>query len=80
MQQIEIYLEKFKDFGLKDKLFKKDIIEIIKEETGVELEEEDLNIQQSGIIRINVSGASKSEIFINKKKIQDRMERILEVL
>lgn len=79
MQQIEFYLKKFANFGLKETLLKEEIIKAIKEEVNVDLKEEDLIIQ-NGIIRVNVSGGAKSEIFIKKKSIQDRLEKSLEIL
>ncbi|MDA8611250.1 hypothetical protein N9L18_00065 [Candidatus Pacebacteria bacterium] len=79
MQQIEIYLEKFKDFGLKDKLFKQEISKIIKEEVNVDLKEEDVSMI-NGTIRINVSGSAKSEIFIKKKSIQNKLEKRFDIL
>ena len=79
LQNIELYLKKFADFGLKEKLLKEEIIKAIKEETNIDLEEEDLNIQ-NGIVRVDVSGTAKTEIFIKKKNIQERMEKSLNIL
>ena len=79
LQQIELYLKKFADFGLKEKLFKEEIIKVIKEETDIDLEEEDLSIQD-GVVRINVSGSAKTEIFIKTKTIQSKLEKSLEIL
>lgn len=79
LQNIELYLKKFADFGLKETLLKEEIIKAIKEETNVDLKEEDLSIQ-NGIVRVNVSGSAKTEIFIKKKNIQERMEKSLNIL
>lgn len=79
MHPIEIYLKKFANFGLKEKLLKEEIIKIIKEETSIDLKEKDLDIRD-GIIRININGPAKTEIFIRRKKIQEQLEKNFEVL
>jgi hypothetical protein len=79
MQQIEIYLQKFKDFGLKEKILKEKVCKIIKEETKVFIKEEDIDLK-NGVLRINISGAGKSEIFIKRNKIKERLESNLDIL
>lgn len=71
MELVAIYLEKFKNFGFKDQILKETLIGVIKELVGFEIPKKDIDINE-GVVRINVSGALKSEIFIHKNTIQDK--------
>ena len=79
MQQIEIYLQKFKDFGLKEELFKEKIINVVKEEVGIDLKKEEIDVKD-GNIRINISGPAKTEVFIKRKIIQEKLEKDFGIL
>lgn len=70
MEHASVYLEKFKRFGFKDQILKEAIISVINELFDEEFEKKDIYIND-GNVRLGVSGVLKSEIFINKSKIQD---------
>jgi len=66
-----VYLEKFKNFGFKDQILKEALISVIKELLKCEIEKKDIDIRD-GVVRINATGALKSEIFIHKNTIQTK--------
>ncbi|HMO78755.1 MAG TPA: hypothetical protein PJ997_01460 [Candidatus Paceibacterota bacterium] len=72
MQQISFYLKKFFNLELKDSNLKKIIIESVKEVCNIELTTKDIDVQKK-IVKINKVGVEKTEIFINKKKIQEKI-------
>jgi hypothetical protein len=72
MEHVSLLLEKFKRFGFKDQILKEIIINIIKEKFDFELKKDDISLI-NGVVRINVSGPLKSEIFINKDGIQNEV-------
>ena len=72
MEHASIFLEKFKRFGFKDQILKETIIEVIKDEFDSELNRDDITMI-NGVVRINVTGPLKSEIFIKKEKIQNKV-------
>lgn len=77
MQQISIFLDKYKRFGFKDQIVKETLITIIKEKFGDELKREDIDIKD-GNLNIKVSGPLKSEIFLNKELIREELNTRLE--
>lgn len=72
MQQISFYLKKFENLGLREKNIKKDVIEIVKNKSGVELEEDDIKLVADQI-KIEKTGVEKTEIFINKSAIESAL-------
>lgn len=68
MKGIELYLEKFKNFGFKEKQFKQTILDVLKE-YKIELETKDIDVRE-GVVRLNLSGSAKSELFLNKNNIE----------
>ena len=77
MQQISIFLDKYKKFGFKNQIIKEVLIEIIKKRFNTELERGDIDVK-NGEVRINVSGPIKSEIFIYKDSIKEDLNRLLD--
>lgn len=77
MEQISLYLEKYKRFGFKTQIVKETLIAIIKKKFGVELTKDDIDVK-NGEVRINISGPLKSEIFINKDSIKEELNNSLE--
>ena len=69
MQDISFYLKKFENIGLRESTIKKTIIEVVGELTGIELTKDDLDFNRDQI-RINKTGTEKTEIFINKSRIE----------
>jgi hypothetical protein len=74
MEQIQFYLEKFKNFKLKDQDLKDEIIKIVKEKTKVNVDLKEISIN-NGNIRINKVGPEKSEIFIHRAEIEKELEK-----
>lgn len=79
MQSIDVYLKKFEHFGLKERELKKNISRAILDVCGVEVSEKAVHIQ-NGVLRVDVSGPAKVEVFIRRKEIESRFEEILRVL
>lgn len=73
MEQISIYLEKFKKFGFKDVQIKELVVETIFELFNVVVERKNIKIE-NGKILIMVSGPLKSEIFINRTKVVETIK------
>jgi len=73
MKQISFYLKKFEKIDLQDSLIKKIIIKEIKDITKVEVKNSELEIRGNQI-NIKKIGPEKSQIFINKKKIEEKIE------
>jgi hypothetical protein len=76
MESISIYLEKFKDFGLKEQLLKETICEILDKEYSVSVNNKDIELRNGEMI-IKVSGVEKSELYINKESIISDIEKEL---
>ena len=69
MENISIYLEKFKSIGFKERELKDVVIGVFKDKINIDLERGDIDLRNE-LMRINISGAGKSEFFINKDPIQ----------
>jgi hypothetical protein len=76
MQHLSFYLKKFENLGLKEKNIKLLVIETVKEFAGVELEESDLEFVRDQI-RIKKTGPAKTEIFLNRSKIEEKINEKL---
>lgn len=77
MEQISFYLKKFQNLEIKGDKLKEKIISIIEKETLLKLEKEDIIILKKGEIKIKKIGSEKSIIFLNKKKIEDSLEKTI---
>lgn len=69
MENISIYLEKFKSVGFKQREMKDIVIGVLKDKINIVLEREDIDLNNE-LMRVNISGVEKSEFFINKNSIQ----------
>lgn len=72
MEQISIYLDKFKNYGFQDLQLKKIVEETIFEMFGVSLGTKKIKIN-NGEISVKISGPLKSEIFIRKGKLIEKL-------
>lgn len=79
MQGIEVYLKKFEQFGFKERELIKKIAQVIFDVCGVEVSEKEIKIQE-GVVRIAISGAGKSEIFLKRKEIEAKCNEITTLL
>lgn len=75
MNQISLLLKKYENLGFKESDLKKKIIEVIKIETGVDLEKDNIKIHDM-TATIVVSGAAKAELFLKRKKIEEQINDI----
>jgi len=75
MNQISLLLKKYENLGFKESDLKKKIIEVVKNETGVELEKDNIKIYDM-TATIIVSGAAKTELFLKRKKIEEQINDI----
>lgn len=74
MEQINLYLKKFKNFKPKNEDLKKTIIKIIKKITKIEVKKDEIIILKSGEVKIKKTGPEKTEIYLNKKIIEKEIE------
>lgn len=76
MENISIYLEKFKNYGFEKIKIKEVVISVFKDNLGVVLDRKDIDFNGENI-RINLSGSKRSEFFINKNLIQKEVVKRL---
>ena len=76
MEHLSLYLDKFKKFGFEDQILKEALIGVVKGRFGADIDKSDISLKE-GIVRINVSGPLKSELFLYKDKIQKEVIEIL---
>jgi uncharacterized ubiquitin-like protein YukD len=74
MEKIELFLEKYKNFGQSEKKLKEKIIKTIKDFFDINLETRQIEIK-NGKIFIKISGVEKAEIFLNKNKLEKILEK-----
>lgn len=72
MFNISSFLEKVSKNILSSSLQKKQIIEVIKKETGVEVSEADIELREC-VLYIKSSPALKNKLFIQKSKILEEL-------
>lgn len=77
MQNISIYLEKFKDLGLKESQTKDMVVEVAKDVANINISREDVQYKD-GEVSIQTSGTAKASIFLNKEKILRGLKKRLD--
>ena len=77
MENISFFLEKYSKLGFKESKTKEIIIDSVKEVCFVELNKDQIKIQNENI-KIETEGVEKSEIFINKEKILNKIKEKIE--
>lgn len=75
MEQISFYLKKFDNLEIKGDRLKTKIIKIIKEELNIKLKKEDILILKTGVIKILKTGPQKTQIFLNKNRLKEKIEK-----
>ncbi len=78
MEQISFYLKKFENFGLKENNIKKVVVDCVRDIAGVEISDDDIEVSDNRI-KINRTGVEKTEIFINKTKIEAKILAELQI-
>lgn len=74
MLKINNYLEKFKNISVPSEGVRKDVSQAIKDEIGLELEVKNISIKNM-VIYVKCDSSAKSEIFLRKNKILDRLKK-----
>lgn len=77
MENISLYLEKFKSLGLKEKKYKEIVVQAIKNVCGSKINEKDVS-HNDGEVVIKVSGPKKAAIFLYKEKIIKEIKKLSE--
>ena len=77
MENISIYLKKFENLKCSDTEIKKTLAEVIKDLLKKDIDLQKISINGSKIF-IEESGPIKSELFLYKNKIKERLEEKLE--
>jgi hypothetical protein len=77
MNQISLYLSKYKHLGLEEKLVKEKVLEVLNNEFNFEVESNQISFRNSNL-RINITGPQKTEIVLNKEKITEALNKELE--
>lgn len=77
MELISLYFAKYQNLGIESKTTKKVLIEVLKDVTKVEIDSKQIQIEKNDI-KINVTGSAKSQILINKIKINKEFLKRLE--
>ena len=77
MELISLYFAKYQNLGIESKTTKKILIDILKNVCKVEVDSKQIKIDKNDI-KIDVTGAAKSQILINKVKINKEFLQKLE--
>ena len=77
MELISLYFSKYQNLGLESRTTKKILMDVLKEISKVEIDSKQIKIEKNDI-KISVTGAAKSQILINKVKINKEFLRRLE--
>lgn len=75
MEQISFYLKKFETLEVKGDKLKEKIIKTIKELLDIDLEKNSILILKTGEVKISEIGSKKTVIFLNKKKIEEKINK-----
>ena len=76
MEHISLFLDKFKNLGLKEFLVKEEISKIIKKICKVEVSSKNISYKD-GILTIKGSRMLKSELFMKKQELIKEIENSL---
>jgi hypothetical protein len=77
MELISLYFAKYQNLGIESKTTKKILMDILKNVCKVEIDSKQIKIDKNNI-KIDVTGAAKSQILINKLKINNEFLKKLE--
>lgn len=77
MELISLYFARYQNIGIESRTTKKILMEVLKEIGKVEIDSKQIKIEKNDI-KIAVTGAAKSQILINKVKINNEFLKRLE--
>ncbi len=77
MELISLYFAKYQNLGIESRTTKKILIEVLRDISKVEIESKQVKIEKNDI-KIDVTGPAKSQILINKVKINKEFLKRLE--
>lgn len=77
MELISLYFSKYQNIGVESRTTKKILMDVLMEIGKVEIDSKQIKIEKNDI-KITVTGAAKSQILINKLKINREFIRRLE--
>ena len=76
MELLNLFLNKFSNLTLPDDSLKRIFIELLAADYKIEIKRDQLSVKQK-VLFINTSPIIKSEIFINKHKILNKLNNLL---
>lgn len=79
MESISIYFTKYQNLGVESQTTKKILIQVLKNIAKVEIDTKQIKIEKNNI-KINITGPAKSQILINKTKINSDFLKKLQEL
>lgn len=77
MQNIALYLERFKSLGIKEEEYRKRVQQAAFTVCGVTIDDKKI-AYKNGVVTINVSGPAKTLIFLHKEKIEAEVKKMLD--
>jgi hypothetical protein len=78
MFNIGDYLSKFKNITPPDKFVKDELVLVVKEIVGVEIEKGDIDVR-NGTIFLSVDPIVKNEIFLRKAEVMENLKEKLKI-
>jgi len=76
MFNIGDYLSKFKNITPPDKFVKDELVAVVKDVVGVEIEKDDIDVR-NGTVFLSVDPIIKNEIFLRKKEVLESLRENL---
>ncbi len=77
MEQISFFFNKFKLIGLKSVLAKQALVKAVEEIVRADISEESVEFRSGTFYLKNITPALKSELFLKKEKINEKLLKIL---
>lgn len=78
MFNISGFLEKFKNITPPDKFVKDELVDVVKDVVGIDIEKENIGVR-NGTIFISVDPIVKNEIFLKKREVLESLKEKLKV-
>lgn len=78
MFNISDYLSKFKNITPPDKFVKDELVSVVKDVAGIDIEKENIDVR-NGTVFISTDPLIKNEIFLRKKEVLESLREKLKV-